>query len=69
MLRDFMDSHPKDAVRLVQQAVERLLQFGQQVGVSPDEILSLLLKGMSVPDLLLFLDSKKPRSHERQWQP
>jgi hypothetical protein len=57
-----MDSHPKDVVRLVQQAVERLLQFGQQIGISPDEILSLLLKGMSVPDLLVFLDSKKPRA-------
>jgi hypothetical protein len=64
-----MDSHPKDVVRLVQQAVERLLQFGQQIGISPDEILSLLLKGMSVPDLLVFLDSKKPRSNERLWQP
>ncbi len=47
----------KDAV-LLQQAVERLVRFGQQVGVSPEEMISLLDSGISVPGLLAFLASK-----------
>ncbi len=55
-----MDSHPKDEdiVGIMHQAVERLVRFGQQIGVSPEKMLSLLLSGMSVSDLLAFLDSK-----------
>jgi hypothetical protein len=47
----------EDAVFL-QQDVERLVRFGQQVGVTPEEMISLLDSGLSVRDLLAFLASK-----------
>ena len=51
---DFVE---KDAI-LLQQAVEKLVQFGQQVGVPPEEMISLLDSGISIRDLLAFLASK-----------
>jgi len=51
---DFVE---KDAI-LLQQAVEKLVQFGQQVGVPPEEMISLLDSGISIGDLLAFLASK-----------
>jgi hypothetical protein len=47
---------------LLEQAVERLVRFGQQVGVSPEEMISLLDSGISVPDLLTFLEWKASRA-------
>lgn len=47
----------KDAT-LLQQAVEKLVRFGQRVGVAPEEMISLLDSGISIPDLLAFLASK-----------
>jgi hypothetical protein len=46
-----------DAI-LLQQAVEKLALFGQQVGVSPEQMISLLDSGCSIRDLLAFLASK-----------
>jgi hypothetical protein len=34
------------------------VRFGQQVGVTPEEMISLLDSGLSVRDLLAFLTSK-----------
>ena len=51
---DFVE---KDAI-LLQQAVEKLVHFGQQVGVTPEEMISLLDSGISIRDLLAFLASK-----------
>jgi hypothetical protein len=47
----------EDAV-LLQQDVERLVRFGHKVGVTPEEMISLLDSGLSVRDLLAFLISK-----------
>jgi uncharacterized protein (DUF433 family) len=33
--------------------------YGQQVGVTPEEIISLLDSGISIRDLLAFLASKR----------
>ncbi len=43
---------------LLQQAVEKLVRLGQQVGVGPEEMIALLDSGISVRDLLAFLDWK-----------
>jgi len=41
---------------LLQHTVEKLVRFGQQVGVGPEDMISLLELGVSVPELLAFLD-------------
>jgi len=51
---DFVE---KDAI-LLEQAAEKLVRFGQQVGVTPDEMISLLDSGIRIRDLLAFLASK-----------
>jgi len=51
------DLPEKDAI-LLQQAAEKLVRLGQQVGVTPEEMISLLDSGMSIRDLLAFLASK-----------
>jgi hypothetical protein len=51
---DFVE---KDAI-LLQQAAEKLVRFGRQVGVTPEEMISLLDSGISIRDLLVFLASK-----------
>ena len=55
--RDSEDSAEQDEI-LLQRAVEGLVRFGQQVGVSPEEMISLLDSGISVSDLLAFLKWK-----------
>jgi hypothetical protein len=47
----------KDLLPL-QQAVEKLVRFGQRVGVTPEDMISLLDSGISIHDLLRFLASK-----------
>lgn len=47
----------KDEV-LLQRACEKIVLFGRQVGVTPEEIISLLDSGMSIRDLLAFLASR-----------
>lgn len=46
-----------DAV-ILQRAVDKLVRFGQQVGVTPEEMISLLDSGFTIQDLLAFLASK-----------
>ncbi len=54
---DCEDSAEQDEI-LLRQAVEKLVQFGQQVGVSPEEMIALLDSGISVRNLLAFLEWK-----------
>jgi hypothetical protein len=56
-LSQFEDWYEQDAL-LLEQAVEKLVRFGQQVGVTPEEMISLLDSGISIRDLLAFLASK-----------
>jgi len=50
---------------LLNRAADKLVCYAQKVGVSPDEMISLLDSGMSIRDLLLFLASKDSRrAHE-----
>jgi len=55
-------SHPEQIDErdtfLLEQAADKLVRFGQQVGVTPEEMISLLDSGISVRDLLVFLASK-----------
>jgi hypothetical protein len=44
---------------LLERAVEKIVLFAQQVGVTPEEIISLLDSGISILDLLAFLASKR----------
>ena len=46
-----------DAV-ILQRAVDKLVRYGQQVGVTPEEMISLLDSGFTIRDLLAFLASK-----------
>jgi hypothetical protein len=48
----------KKDVILLQQAIEKLVRFGHQVGVTPEEMISLLDSGFSIRDPLAFLESK-----------
>ena len=62
-LRNWHGIRPKeDSVKqddiLLQLAIVRLVQFGQQVGVSPEEMVLMLESGVSVHDLLAFLERK-----------
>ncbi len=47
----------RDAL-LLEHVAEKLVQFGQQVGVTPEQMISLLDSGISIHDLLAFLASK-----------
>ncbi|HKN73393.1 MAG TPA: hypothetical protein VJX30_20330 [Terriglobales bacterium] len=43
---------------LLKHVAEKLVRFGQQVGVTPEEMISLLDSGISIRDLLASLASK-----------
>ena len=45
----------------LQHAIEKLVRFGERVGVTPDQMIGLLESGISVVDLLVFLDWKASR--------
>jgi hypothetical protein len=53
----FEDFDERDTF-LLKQAVEKLVRFGHQVGVTPEEMISLLDSGIRMHDLLAFLGSK-----------
>jgi hypothetical protein len=42
----------------LERAAEKLVRFGQQVGVTPEEMISLLNSGISIRELLAFLAAK-----------
>ena len=46
------------AAILLDQVAEKLVRCGQRVGVTPEEMVSLLDSGISIHDLLAFLASK-----------
>jgi hypothetical protein len=46
-----------DELRL-QRALEKMVRFGEQVGISPEEMIQLLECGMTVTQLLQYLSSK-----------
>jgi hypothetical protein len=48
----------EDDAILLQRAVERLVRFGQQVGVTPEDMIAVLDSGLSVRELLAFLATK-----------
>jgi hypothetical protein len=43
---------------LLQRAVEKLVRFGQRVGMTPEEMISLLDSGVSIQNLLAFVAAK-----------
>ena len=51
------DFDEQDAV-LLERVAEKLVWYGQQVGVTPEEMISLLDSGISIRDLFAFLASK-----------
>jgi hypothetical protein len=51
------DFHEKDAI-LLEHVAEKLVWYGQRVGVTPEEMISLLDSGIGIRDLLAFLASK-----------
>jgi hypothetical protein len=53
---------------LLEQAVETLVLFGQQVGVTPEEMISLPDSGISFRDLLAFLASRASGAHRWRQQ-
>ena len=44
---------------LLEQTVEKVVRVAEQVGATPEEIISLLDSGISIRDLLAFLASKR----------
>jgi hypothetical protein len=44
---------------LLERAVEKVVLFAQEIGVTPAEIISLLDSGMSITELLAYLGSKR----------
>ena len=53
-----LDLNQTDAM-LLEEVADKLARFGQLVGVTPQEIVSLLDSGISIHDLLAFLASKR----------
>ena len=53
----FKDFDERDAI-LMEREAEKLVRFGQQVGVTPEEMISLLDSGISIHDLLAFFAAK-----------
>ena len=55
-------SHPEEIDEgdtfLLEQAADKLVRFGQQVGITPEEMISLLDSGINIRNLLVFLASK-----------
>ena len=56
-LQTISDFDERDA-HLLEQTVEKLVRYGQQIGVTPEEMISLLDSGISIRDLLAFLAAK-----------
>jgi len=49
--------HEKDAIPL-EQVAEKLVWYGQRVGVTPEEMISLLDSGISIKELFALLASR-----------
>lgn len=55
------DDLTQEQVVLLETAVEKIVHFAEQVGVTPDEMIALLDSGMEVGGLLDYLASKTQR--------
>jgi hypothetical protein len=44
---------------LLETAVEKILQVGEEVGATPEDMIAFLDSGCSIRDLLIFLASKR----------
>lgn len=45
---------------VLEKAVEKLLRFGELVGVTPEDIIRLLDSGLTIGELLNYLASRRP---------
>ncbi len=48
---------PGDAI-LLERAAEKLVAYGEDVGVTPEEMINLLNEGMSVTELIAYVISR-----------
>jgi len=48
----------ESGTKLLESAVEKLVRYGEQVGVTPEEMIALLDSGIGIRELLTFLASK-----------
>ena len=55
---NWIGSFDQTNAAVLQQAVEKLVRFGQHVGVTAGDMISLLDSGIDMRDLLAFLASK-----------
>lgn len=53
-----MDAMQPDEEVNLQMALEKLVRFGQQVGIGPDEMIRLLESGITLSELLRYVASK-----------
>lgn len=44
---------------LLNRALEKMVRFGETVGVTPEDMVALLDSGCTIRDLLMFLASKR----------
>jgi len=56
-----IDEWDEEQVLVLERAVAKLVRFGEQVGVTAEEMISLLDSGMSVDGLLDYLVSARTR--------
>jgi hypothetical protein len=56
--RDPADEFDPERMEVLQSAVDKLIRFGEQVGVNPEEMVLLLDSGMTVRGLLYYLVSQ-----------
>lgn len=56
--QDSPEEWDREQIPGLSNAIDKLVQFGQQVGVSPEEMAVLLESGMSMRGLLYYLVSQ-----------
>jgi hypothetical protein len=56
------NSLSEDQVALLQRAVEKLVRFGEQVAISPEQMIAMLDGGLCISELLTVLASRCTRS-------
>ena len=62
VLHRVVDGPKQTQLVILEVAVEKLVHLGEQVGVTPDEMIVLLNSGMDVRDLLDYVASKPARA-------
>lgn len=56
--QDTADEFDPERMEILHSAVDKLVRFGEQVGVNPEEMVLLLDSGMTVRGLLYYLVSQ-----------